>query len=177
MGSSPPKGGNVSGGARVGGTSSGGMGVFCSFLRRHDRQIAPQPARAALSGHSMAVHYPGNGWSCLPPPARCGAEVKMRAGKVTPANSGASMGRWGLMRWSLFQTTPIRWGCGQRGVCPGEETPITPDEPDVLDADYALQGVEIDTWRRVRRVRRVVCCANSRRSCASPIAEAWPRVA
>ena len=37
----------------------------------------------------------------------------------------------------------------------GVETPVTPDGPDVLDADYALQGVEIGTWRRVRRVRRV----------------------
>ena len=48
-------------------------------------------------------------------------------------------------------------GLCPEGATPGVETPTTPDEVDAVDADYALQGVEIATWRRVRRVRRVVC--------------------
>jgi hypothetical protein len=34
----------------------------------------------------------------------------------------------------------------------GEETPVIPDEPDVLDANDALQGLRAQGWRRVRRV-------------------------
>ncbi len=36
-----------------------------------------------------------------------------------------------------------------------QETPVIPDEPDVLDANYAPQGLAVDDRRRVRRVRRV----------------------
>jgi len=45
----------------------------------------------------------------------------------------------------------IRMGC-----FPVLKIPITPDEPNVLDADDVLQGLGTDGWRRVRRVRRVV---------------------
>ncbi|MCZ6831209.1 MAG: IS6 family transposase, partial [Gammaproteobacteria bacterium] len=38
-----------------------------------------------------------------------------------------------------------------------QKVPNIPDEPDVLDAEYALQGLRVDAWRRVCRVRRVVC--------------------
>jgi hypothetical protein len=42
------------------------------------------------------------------------------------------------------------------GVQGGVETAVIPDEPDVLDANYAVQGLAVDARRRVRRVRRVV---------------------
>jgi hypothetical protein len=48
--------------------------------------------------------------------------------------------------------------CGdwcQRGKGAYQETPVIPDEPDVLDANGALQGLRLYDWRRVRRVRRV----------------------
>ena len=35
----------------------------------------------------------------------------------------------------------MRWGCGRRGWYPGVETPITPDEPDVLDAGGGVEGL------------------------------------
>ena len=35
----------------------------------------------------------------------------------------------------------MSWGCGQRGCYPGVETPITPDEPDVLDAGDGVEGL------------------------------------
>ena len=38
---------------------------------------------------------------------------------------------------------------------PGVETPVIPDVVDEVDADYILQGLAVDEWRRVRRVRRV----------------------
>ena len=37
-----------------------------------------------------------------------------------------------------------------------QETSVTPDEPDILDANYALQGHAADVWRRARRVRRLM---------------------
>jgi hypothetical protein len=37
----------------------------------------------------------------------------------------------------------------------GEETPVTPDEPDVLDADGVVEGLGVDTLATGRRVRRV----------------------
>jgi hypothetical protein len=47
----------------------------------------------------------------------------------------------------------------ERGLYPGVEVPVMPDEPDepdVLDAGYVPQGLAVDGRRRVRRVRRVV---------------------
>jgi hypothetical protein len=44
----------------------------------------------------------------------------------------------------------------QQGVLPGVETPSTPDEVEAVDASEALQGLVVNGWRRVRRVRRVV---------------------
>jgi hypothetical protein len=38
---------------------------------------------------------------------------------------------------------------------PGTQTPITPDEPDAFDAGAGVEGLMVDAWRRVRRVRRV----------------------
>jgi hypothetical protein len=38
----------------------------------------------------------------------------------------------------------------------GEETPVRPDEPDVLDASYGLQGLGVDGLATGCRVRRVV---------------------
>ena len=37
------------------------------------------------------------------------------------------------------------------------ETQLTPDEPDVLDAEDVMEGDKRYSWRRVRRVRRVGC--------------------
>ena len=36
-----------------------------------------------------------------------------------------------------------------------KQASVMNDEPDVLDAEYVLQGVGVNVWRRVRRVRRV----------------------
>ena len=32
----------------------------------------------------------------------------------------------------------------KRGLPPGEETPVTPDEPDVLDAGDVVEGIGVD---------------------------------
>ena len=42
------------------------------------------------------------------------------------------------------------------GIIPGVETTAIPGELDVLDAGDVVEGVGVDGWRRVRRVRRVV---------------------
>jgi hypothetical protein len=42
--------------------------------------------------------------------------------------------------------------CGKSMGSRGEETPVIPDEPDAPDAGYALQGLGVHGWRRVRRV-------------------------
>ena len=44
----------------------------------------------------------------------------------------------------------------ERGLYPGVESLDTPDVVDAVDADGALQGLEIHGWRRPRRLRRVV---------------------
>ena len=64
-----------------------------------------------------------------------------------------------------------------RGVPGGQESPIIPDEPDVLDASERAEGFGVVGWRRVRRLRRVVCCFYSWSSNASPIAGALLPVA
>ena len=38
----------------------------------------------------------------------------------------------------------------------GAETPVIPDELDVLDGGDGVEGLGVGAWRRVRRVRRVV---------------------
>ncbi len=39
----------------------------------------------------------------------------------------------------------------QKREYPGAETPFKPDEPDVLDAGDGVEGVGVDSWRRVCR--------------------------
>ncbi len=102
-------------GARVGGTSSGGMEVFCSFLRWHDQQIHQQSARVALSGLSPALLSPGNGWRCLLPPAHPVGEVTMRAGKATLANFGTSMGNAGFNALDFSPDHPDEMGLWPKG--------------------------------------------------------------
>jgi len=46
-------------------------------------------------------------------------------------------------------------GGGSKLGLEGAETPVIPAEADAPYADYVLQGVGVEVWRRLRRVRRV----------------------
>jgi hypothetical protein len=37
----------------------------------------------------------------------------------------------------------------KHGVYPGVKHPVSPDEPDVLDAGDGVDGLGVDAWRRV----------------------------
>jgi hypothetical protein len=45
--------------------------------------------------------------------------------------------------------------CWKGAYTPGQETQVTPDVVDAVDADYILQGLGVYGLRRPRRVRRV----------------------
>ena len=44
----------------------------------------------------------------------------------------------GLTRWSFYQSSRVRCGCGQRGIWGYKKTLVVPDEVDVVAVDCAL---------------------------------------
>ncbi len=51
------------------------------------------------------------------------------------------------------------------GAYLGRETPLLPDEADEVDAGDTVEGLGVDGWRRVRRVRRVEVSDTDKLTC------------
>ena len=58
-------------------------------------------------------------WCCLLPPVHPGGEATMRAGKVTLALSGASLGKVRFKAVEFFPEQPDEMGLWPKGYAPG----------------------------------------------------------